>query len=92
MHRRYCAQLIASQLCNLSPLFTCHAVLIPENWDLCCRLTLDEAELGKVSADVTKDDYIFPMELGEPEQALKTSATRGRTFINITAHSAPSPA
>ncbi|EIE25713.1 hypothetical protein COCSUDRAFT_52550 [Coccomyxa subellipsoidea C-169] len=56
------------------------------------RLTLDEADLGKVSADVTKDDYIFPMELGEPEQATKTSATRGRTLINITARSAPSPA
>lgn len=56
------------------------------------RLTLNEGDLSKASADVSKDDYIFPMELSEPEEATKPAFGRARAFINITATSAPPPA
>lgn len=53
--------------------------------------------MGKASVDTNKapqEDGIFPMELGEPEQATPTftpklTNDRARTLINITATSAP---
>jgi hypothetical protein len=56
------------------------------------RLTLDEGDLSKASAEISKDDYLFPMELSEPEEATKPASGRARAFINISATSAPPPA
>ncbi|BDA43923.1 hypothetical protein COCOBI_05-1060 [Coccomyxa sp. Obi] len=61
------------------------------------RLTLDEGDISKTSVDTgeaAQEDSIFPMELGEPEQAPPTftpkpANNRPRTLINITATSAP---
>ncbi|CAL8469910.1 g9452 [Coccomyxa elongata] len=58
------------------------------------RLTLEEADISKASVDTSEaaqEDSIFPMELGEPEEAPQTFTPKGRarTLINITATSAP---